>query len=434
MNINVTIKEKVATVSGSPVIICGNSDYTVTFTFDSEWDNLPVKQVRFSWYLNGEKQFTDVTFTGNTVAVPTLSDITALYVGVFAGDLHTTTPAKIICRYSALCGSGTKMLKGETGDAATVDVGTVTTVAPGTEAEVTNVGTRGAAVLDFKIPAGQPGLVCCEVIGAQYDPTVGGTHGAVMSYDYNRVPLVWEEGIGVWQNSTTGDTFMVGFQVTNINDSITQISVKAVAKLTGPIGPTGLVLYSMPSLSSDPTVGGNNTAVNIERFNRTPVKSEYGIGLIKSTASAAVFIVSFQVKSVGTSSASINFTSVEKITGPQGPAGLNTLYNHRIELKLGFQEIGQDQVVSFNLLSAESEPFTGDNLQAKLLEHGYHPREISVHYHNQYGTQNSWLATGVECYLEYYNVYGHATSSAGYGALVSQKSYDDNMIDTVTKL
>lgn len=157
MNINISINNKVATVSGSPVIICGNSDYSVTFTFDSEWANLPTKQARFSWYLNGEKQFTDVTFTGNTVAVPTLSDITALYVGVFAGDLHTTTPAKIICLYSALCGSGTKMLKGETGDAATIDVGTVETGAPGSKAEVTNVGTRGAAVLNFKIPAGSQG-------------------------------------------------------------------------------------------------------------------------------------------------------------------------------------------------------------------------------------------------------------------------------------
>ena len=40
--------------------------------------------------------------------------------------------------------------------AATVEVGTVTTGAPGTEASVTNSGTKNAAVLDFTIPRGDP--------------------------------------------------------------------------------------------------------------------------------------------------------------------------------------------------------------------------------------------------------------------------------------
>ncbi len=40
--------------------------------------------------------------------------------------------------------------------AATVEVGTVTTGAPGTEASVTNSGTANAAVLDFTIPRGDP--------------------------------------------------------------------------------------------------------------------------------------------------------------------------------------------------------------------------------------------------------------------------------------
>ncbi|MCE3247705.1 MAG: hypothetical protein K0R41_1530, partial [Geminicoccaceae bacterium] len=48
--------------------------------------------------------------------------------------------------------------KGETGDAATVGVGTVTTLAAGASATVTNVGTSGAAVLDFALPRGATGL------------------------------------------------------------------------------------------------------------------------------------------------------------------------------------------------------------------------------------------------------------------------------------
>lgn len=47
--------------------------------------------------------------------------------------------------------------KGDAGDAATIAVGTVTTASPGSNAEVTNVGTSNAAVLNFKIPRGADG-------------------------------------------------------------------------------------------------------------------------------------------------------------------------------------------------------------------------------------------------------------------------------------
>ena len=46
---------------------------------------------------------------------------------------------------------------GAAGSAATVTAGTTTTLAPGANATVTNVGTTAAAVFDFGIPQGQPG-------------------------------------------------------------------------------------------------------------------------------------------------------------------------------------------------------------------------------------------------------------------------------------
>jgi hypothetical protein len=49
-------------------------------------------------------------------------------------------------------------LKGDPGDAATIAVGTVTTVNPGDPAVVTNVGTSDAAVFNFEIPQGAAGL------------------------------------------------------------------------------------------------------------------------------------------------------------------------------------------------------------------------------------------------------------------------------------
>ena len=48
-------------------------------------------------------------------------------------------------------------MKGDTGDAATLDVGTTTTGLPGTDASVVNSGSTSAAIFDFTIPRGDKG-------------------------------------------------------------------------------------------------------------------------------------------------------------------------------------------------------------------------------------------------------------------------------------
>lgn len=48
--------------------------------------------------------------------------------------------------------------KGTAGTAATIEVGTVETLSPGSQATVTNVGTTSAAILNFGLPQGQPGI------------------------------------------------------------------------------------------------------------------------------------------------------------------------------------------------------------------------------------------------------------------------------------
>lgn len=52
---------------------------------------------------------------------------------------------------------GERGLQGDPGDAATIQVGTVTTVPYGQTANVVNSGTESAAVFDFTIPQGRPG-------------------------------------------------------------------------------------------------------------------------------------------------------------------------------------------------------------------------------------------------------------------------------------
>lgn len=104
--IKITVKNRKATLVGTPVIVCGNSDYTVTFTFDDEWSLTGLKTARFVYIRDGVQKYEDVVFSGNTVSVPVLSDVAFVSVGVFEGNLSTTTPARILCTRSILCGTG----------------------------------------------------------------------------------------------------------------------------------------------------------------------------------------------------------------------------------------------------------------------------------------------------------------------------------------
>lgn len=105
-NIKIHIKDRVAVAEGDPVIICGNKDYTVTFTFDEEWGQAFAKTARFNFRTFDGPNHIDQPFTGDTVKVPELSNVCEVEVGVFVGDLNTTTGAPIRCKPCIRCGSG----------------------------------------------------------------------------------------------------------------------------------------------------------------------------------------------------------------------------------------------------------------------------------------------------------------------------------------
>ena len=93
----IRIKDKIAKPLNN-CVICDNSDYTVKFIFDEEWENEPLRIARFIW----NKQYVDVQFTGDTCEVPIVSKTNNLAIGVYAGDLRTTTPAILTCYTSIL--------------------------------------------------------------------------------------------------------------------------------------------------------------------------------------------------------------------------------------------------------------------------------------------------------------------------------------------
>ena len=106
MSILVRIVEKHAAPVESPLIVCGNSGYQIRFLFDEEWNAGAAKTARFVYVSGGTVHHIDVVFVGDTVNVPVLSNVYQVRVGVFEGDLRTTTPAVIPCEPSIRCETG----------------------------------------------------------------------------------------------------------------------------------------------------------------------------------------------------------------------------------------------------------------------------------------------------------------------------------------
>lgn len=101
--LHIIVANKVASyLQRDGYIVCGNSDYQIEFSFDSEWDAYARKTARFIW--NGK--YKDVEFSGTICPVPVISNSNGLEVGVYAGDISTSTSALISCKKSIRCNSG----------------------------------------------------------------------------------------------------------------------------------------------------------------------------------------------------------------------------------------------------------------------------------------------------------------------------------------
>lgn len=100
-SIEINVIDKVAYAPRDALIICDNADYTVTFKFDDEWDDVSTKTARF--YTHGK--YTDIVFSGNTVKVPAITKAAYVMIGVFAESI-TTTPTFVRCEKSILSEGG----------------------------------------------------------------------------------------------------------------------------------------------------------------------------------------------------------------------------------------------------------------------------------------------------------------------------------------
>lgn len=90
-------------VSGPQYVVCDNSDYTVVWQLDEEWAQFESRTMQVN-YKDGT--YERVLFTGNSCTLPAIPVKDWFCVGLFAGDIHTTRPARLLAVRSAQTDSG----------------------------------------------------------------------------------------------------------------------------------------------------------------------------------------------------------------------------------------------------------------------------------------------------------------------------------------
>lgn len=90
-------------VSGPQYVVCDNSDYTVVWQLDEEWTQFEHRTMQVN-YKDGT--YERVLFTGDSCTLPAIPVSGPVHVGLFAGDIHTTRPARLLAVRSATTDSG----------------------------------------------------------------------------------------------------------------------------------------------------------------------------------------------------------------------------------------------------------------------------------------------------------------------------------------
>lgn len=92
--INIEIRNKRAKLTNpDEYLVCGNNDYELVFDFDEEWAKYPAKTALFVF----ADKSVPVIFEGNICKGVAIEGATECAIGVFTGDIKTTTGAFICC-------------------------------------------------------------------------------------------------------------------------------------------------------------------------------------------------------------------------------------------------------------------------------------------------------------------------------------------------
>jgi hypothetical protein len=216
-------------------------------------------------------------------------------------------------------------LKGSSGAAATVGVGTVTTGAAGTSASVTNSGSSGAAVFDFTIPrgpAGSNGVTRATgatgaegVTGAQGPAGVPGPAGAT---GLQGPPVAFRNA---WSGGTA---YIIGDAVSENGTSYIALTANTAVDPAMDVSGSGgnwavLALKGNIGAIGAPGAAGATGANGTNGTNGTNgAAATVGVGTVTTGAAGT----SASVTNSGSSSAAVfNFTIPQGLVGAQGVQG-----------------------------------------------------------------------------------------------------------------
>ena len=100
-DITIKVRDKIAQPQGSPVIVCGNDGYHAIFDLDDEWSSYELITMRVAWTdtFSGQPRHTDVPFIRSIgyADIPAIADAYEVQLGIYAGDIRTSTGARIPC-------------------------------------------------------------------------------------------------------------------------------------------------------------------------------------------------------------------------------------------------------------------------------------------------------------------------------------------------
>lgn len=96
----IEVRDKIATLKSKNFnLVGGNNDYDVVFDFDEDWEKHQTKTAVFV-FGNGAPIYKP--FDGNVCDGVAISDAAVCLIGVFSGELITTTPAMVDCVYRSI--------------------------------------------------------------------------------------------------------------------------------------------------------------------------------------------------------------------------------------------------------------------------------------------------------------------------------------------